>query len=804
MKALDLVILLLSCCLPFTVSAGNKVARTQVQGGGENKQARAVVIGVSDYQDERVSDLRFANRDATEFATFLRSSSAWEIPEDQLMVLVDTSATLAAIQDALAWQQRDVSEGETALIYFAGHGDIEATDKAENGYLLAHDTPGNNYKLLALSVNYLNRHIDSLNARGAKVILIIDACHAGVLAGDVVNGRQFTSNKLLQRQQEEIRILSCQPYEKAEEFDELGGGRGAFSYYLQEALSGKADEDTNREIDLFELETYLRKNVRQKTHSSQHPEIVGGRISQAFVSVSKAGKEANLQAKLNRSREDLLAATIKSAPDTSQTNYKLFELAFKRKRFFGSDGTAAHDFYLKMRDDPALADLQLKLSREIAVSLLDSVQQAINAYLDTDPGELVQREQANSKYEVFPAYLAAVAEIISPRDPRYEETIAKKRYFEGLVLRITAAQSGWSEANYQLAKGKIRGALEIAPDAPYIHNEMGLLHDVKQELDSAYYSFRAAMTLAPTWALAINNFAANFKAYGEEQFADSKYYYEQAIQLKPNFPTARMNYGNLLMDMGRQTEAEAQLRIALELGPEFIDAYYNLAICICDVPGKQAEAKALFGQVLRRNPDYVSAYNGLGLTNDYLKQPDSAAYFYTTAVESGRTNFEKPFIRIRELLPPEAAVASYKKALSVDPDIPNAYAHWAIVEPQSNAWSVALRNSTLPTARKQDILNHAGDWLNEVKDYPAAEKAYRLGLSVDDQNLESNLKLVAHYLKRNDLPAAQKAVKWSFRRLSTKDDRIKMCKAISSGDIYQPLREQSAYQKISRKHCSDE
>ncbi|MBK8566582.1 MAG: hypothetical protein IPN76_25450 [Saprospiraceae bacterium] len=59
--------LFLTVCLFATLSLPARV----INLGGST--TRAVVIGISDYQDEQISDLRFADRDAEAFANFLHS-----------------------------------------------------------------------------------------------------------------------------------------------------------------------------------------------------------------------------------------------------------------------------------------------------------------------------------------------------------------------------------------------------------------------------------------------------------------------------------------------------------------------------------------------------------------------------------------------------------------------------------------------------------------------------------------------------------------------------------------------------------
>ena len=63
----------------------------------------AVVVGISDYQDEEIPDLRFADKDALAFAGFLQSPAGGSLDEDHLKVLTNEQATLGQFDAALWW-----------------------------------------------------------------------------------------------------------------------------------------------------------------------------------------------------------------------------------------------------------------------------------------------------------------------------------------------------------------------------------------------------------------------------------------------------------------------------------------------------------------------------------------------------------------------------------------------------------------------------------------------------------------------------------------------------------------------------
>jgi uncharacterized caspase-like protein len=99
----------------------------------------AVVVGISDYQDEGIPDLRFADKDAEAFAGFLQSPAGGSLDEDHLKILLNEQATMAQFAIALDWLMEKIGENDQAIIYFSGHGDVEKRTLTQPGFLLCWD-----------------------------------------------------------------------------------------------------------------------------------------------------------------------------------------------------------------------------------------------------------------------------------------------------------------------------------------------------------------------------------------------------------------------------------------------------------------------------------------------------------------------------------------------------------------------------------------------------------------------------------------------------------------------------------------
>src|SRR3954453_23564106 len=110
----------------------------------------ALVIGISTYKNlPAQAQLRFAHRDADEFARFLRSPAGGSVPGSQIRVLTDSDATVSAIRAGLrTWLPRVAGRGDVVYLFIAGHGVIAEQNE---GYFVASDSDPQNLHATGIS-----------------------------------------------------------------------------------------------------------------------------------------------------------------------------------------------------------------------------------------------------------------------------------------------------------------------------------------------------------------------------------------------------------------------------------------------------------------------------------------------------------------------------------------------------------------------------------------------------------------------------------------------------------------------------
>jgi len=145
-------------------------------------------------------------------------------------------------------------DGDTVLVYFAGHG----AESDGNSYLLPSDAQLSNPPLTGLPLSLVKDRLRQCKAR--KKVLIIDSCHSGA-GRDVGVMGTATAQSLFEDAEGLVTLSACDQQERSFEWTEKG--HGAFTWFLAEGLWGKADADGDGLVTAGELNPYVWKETRR-------------------------------------------------------------------------------------------------------------------------------------------------------------------------------------------------------------------------------------------------------------------------------------------------------------------------------------------------------------------------------------------------------------------------------------------------------------------------------------------------------------------------------------------------------------
>ena len=254
----------------------------------QTKQTYAVSIGVNKYQSLR--PLSCSDADARDVAEVLRDSAT----SAHVRLLVDAEATKKAILGGLGWVAESAGPGDTAVVYFAGHGGRQEAQAGGHAYFCPVEASLAKRKRTCISSDELTAALRAIKSE--RLVVLLDTCHAGGIGeprhggGDLDTGLTERDVSALIEGSGRMILAASRPDEFA--WDNYDKKHGMFTNYLLRGLRGEAAraDGTVWASDLF---SYVSRRVRG--HRRQHPyqKVIG----EDFV-VMVLGKAASLPAQV--------------------------------------------------------------------------------------------------------------------------------------------------------------------------------------------------------------------------------------------------------------------------------------------------------------------------------------------------------------------------------------------------------------------------------------------------------------------------------------------------------------------------
>jgi tetratricopeptide (TPR) repeat protein len=551
----------------------------------------AVVVGISDYQSPEIADLQYAAADAQAFVDWLLKVYPDEISPGDITLLTDSLATSSRLDASLEWLMDKCKSGDRAYIYFSGHGDAESRTRNRRGFLLCHDSGPNNYAAGAYALTFLQDKIETLTIDSSvKVYVIMDACRAGKLAGNQVGGKQMTAAELAQQYANEIKILSCQPDEVSLEGKQWGGGRGVFSYYLTEGLTGFADNNGDGWISLMELGRYLQDRIAYDVSPIQQTPMVVGKPNEPLATYKieqlqslVARKVKGIPAMMPHDMRGIEEEALAQCDSQTRADYSAFKAALRDRRLMGTDTGSAEKLFQKLIGNSILQPLYPGMKRNFAVALQEEVQQAINALLVTDPTEIMRWHHFPERFNQYPAYLTKAMELIGSRSSYYNSLHAKKLYFEAYLERkerLEIQAEGVVRAGIRHAIcNKLLKAMSLDSSAAYICHELAALYflQIPPSTDSLVYWNQQAIERSPTWLLPYLEIAEEYQVTFSNRFDESERWLKRAVEIDSQSYMIKERLSWLYQ---RKNQLDKTIDLCLQnirSRPEAYSGYYTLS-----------------------------------------------------------------------------------------------------------------------------------------------------------------------------------------------------------------------------------
>jgi tetratricopeptide (TPR) repeat protein len=94
--------------------------------------------------------------------------------------------------------------------------------------------------------------------------------------------------------------------------------------------------------------------------------------------------------------------------------------------------------------------------------------------------------------------------------------------------------------------------------------------------------------------------------------------YGTAVLIKPELIEAHYDFGILLAQRSRFTEAATQFADVTRLAPDFAEGHYLFGVVLMQIPDRRPAAILEYQEALRLNPNFAEAKRGLDFARQTL------------------------------------------------------------------------------------------------------------------------------------------------------------------------------------------
>lgn len=234
------------------------------------KQIYAVSIGINHYKHMR--PLTCAVNDAQDFVEVLRSGANFA----QAKLLLDAKATKQAILRELTWLATSAGLGDTAIVFFSGHGERQSTHKDDQAYFCPVSASPLEVERTCITGAELTAALRAIKSE--RLIVLLDTCYSGGIGEPRRKSSSIAASLVRQDVDALIDghgrmiIAASRPDEPAWELS--GMRNGLFTSYLLRSLGGEITR-ADGTIWASEIFSYVSRNVRRYRHQHPYQKAIG-------------------------------------------------------------------------------------------------------------------------------------------------------------------------------------------------------------------------------------------------------------------------------------------------------------------------------------------------------------------------------------------------------------------------------------------------------------------------------------------------------------------------------------------------
>jgi len=257
---------------------------------GAAPERHAVVIGINDYTDPGIPDLKYAESDARAVYGVLTDPKVGRFSKKNVTLVLGKDATPSNIKAAL-YKLRGVGKNDLVVVFYSGHGAKEG----DEAFWVTQNAQAKALPATALSNSDIRKYLKMIPSQ--KLVMFLDCCYAA----STVKKSLADPTKLFGDFHGRGRVTIAGSADSQEALEYPDRKAGVFTYYLVRALSGQADTNEDGVVTFGEVWSYLGEHVRKasvKQGGLHEPVIIteSGVTPQFLLTLNPTATAANQKA----------------------------------------------------------------------------------------------------------------------------------------------------------------------------------------------------------------------------------------------------------------------------------------------------------------------------------------------------------------------------------------------------------------------------------------------------------------------------------------------------------------------------
>lgn len=222
----------------------------------------ALLVGVGCFQNG-LQTLSYVEDDVNDFCNVL--VDYFGIESDNIEYLTNSMATQEAIMNSVESLCHRATKGDRVILYFATHGKTTYNTT----YLSAYDAQANNEDDTDGWVR-VEKILGDFHRVGCSILAFLDSCHSTQFCISRAIDEDVVYNASTNSSSGEYKAVFAAAGENEKAYPDPAFGHGCWTYYLLEALSGRAPRafcGNSGRITIHSLQPYLKEKVSARVRT---------------------------------------------------------------------------------------------------------------------------------------------------------------------------------------------------------------------------------------------------------------------------------------------------------------------------------------------------------------------------------------------------------------------------------------------------------------------------------------------------------------------------------------------------------